>query len=286
MKKLLTFFTSKTFFANLLLAMIFFVAIFWVINKGLAIITHHSQRIAVPDLTGLSLSEVEKLLEKDDLLYKVIDSTLFDPNKPFGSVIDQFPLAGAEVKEGRVIMLSINPFEVPKFEIPDIIEKTLRRALYDIESKGFVVGTLTYVPDIGKDVVLGVQIGNQATQPGEKFVKGTVLNLIVGAGLSNEPVPVPYLLGLVAEEARLKAQTFAFNIGVIIYDESVIDTLQAKVYRQSPKPSRSPKVRMGTPIDLWFTNDSTKLPSDSLFFYNEGLYENAPNYEAEDEEDI
>jgi eukaryotic-like serine/threonine-protein kinase len=211
MKKLLAFFTSKTFFANVLLAIIFFVAIFWLINKGLAVITHHSQRIAVPDLTGLSLSEVKILLEKEDLLFEVIDSNVFDPNKPFGGVLDQYPLAGAEVKQGRVIMLSINPFAAPKIEIPNIIEKTLRRALYDIESKGFVVGKLTYVPDIGKDVVLGIHIGDQAVEPGERFIKGTVLNLTIGAGLSNEPSSVPFLLGLNIEEARLKAQNLCLQ---------------------------------------------------------------------------
>lgn len=280
MKKLLAFITSKTFFANLALAAIFFIVVFWLIGKGLNLLTHQSERIEVPDLSNLHIEEAHRLLEQLNLTYEVIDSAEFDATKPFGGVIDQFPKPGAEVKSDRVILLTINPFVTRKIEVPEIIEKTLRRAMYDIESRGFLVGTLTYIPDIGKDVVLGIQVAGRDVQPGEKFEKGTVLNLTIGAGLSTEPVPVPYLLSLSLAEAQSKAKSYSFNIGVIIYDEGMVDTLAAKVYRQNPHPSQQPSVRMGTPIDLWLSTDSTKIPSDSLYLY----YERSENEPLEVEE--
>lgn len=262
----MAFLTSRTFVANLVLALLFFVLFFWGINIWLKSLTHHAESIEVPDLSGLHLDEAAALLQQLGLNYEVIDSAEFDASKPLGGVTDQYPLGGSGVKEDRVILLTINPFVARKIEMPNIIEKTLRRAIYDLESKGFMVGTLTYIPDIGKDVVLGLQVNGQDIVPGDKFEKGQKIDLIVGAGLSTEPVAVPYLKWLTLQEATLKAQSNGFNLGVLVYDLEITDTATAKIYKQNPPPSKQPSVRMGTPIDLWLTNDSTKISNDSLYF--------------------
>ena len=73
-----------------------------------------------------------------------------------------------------------------------LVEKTKRRAIYDLESQGFVVGNLIYVPYIGKDVVIEVKIGDRSVMPGEKLTKGTIIDLVLGQGLSDELILSPY----------------------------------------------------------------------------------------------
>ena len=269
MSKLFAFLTSKTFFANLALAVLFMALLIFGVNMWLRSSTHHGKAVAVPDLTSLALEDAKVLLSENNLQFRVIDSAEFDPELPLGSVVNQFPLAGAEVKEQRVVLLTINPFVVRKIEVPFIVEKTVRRAVYDLQSKGFMVGQLIYKADIAKDVVLGLEINGQSIQPGDKFIKGTVIDLILGSGLGDERVAVPYLKFLTRNEAEIELKSNSLNLGLAIFDDEVTDSLTAQVYRQNPKPSHEAKLRMGQFIDIWLTNDSTKIVNDSLQFkYN------------------
>lgn len=266
MKKLLAFLTSKTFAANLVLGLVFLVVLFFGLKAWLSATTHHGEKLTVPDLTGLTLEEADESLSETDLRYRVIDSAEYNPDIALGAILEQHPQAGNQVKSNREVLLTINPFVVRKIEVPNIIDKTLRRAVYDLESKGFKVGELIYKPDLAKDVILGFKIGAEEIKPGDKFEKGTTIDLVVGSGLGDERVPVPYLKWLTAEKAELKLLENSLNLGLILYDEEILDSASALVFRQSPEPSHIPKLRLGTTIDIWLTNDSTKIPNDSLSY--------------------
>lgn len=266
MSKLFAFLKSKTFFANLTISILFALVLIFGVNVWLRSTTNHGEAVAVPDLSGSTLEDASVILAENKLQYKVIDSAEFDPQMPLGGVVNQFPLAGEEVKENRMILLTINPYVVSKIEVPNVIEKTIRRAVYDLESKGFVVGELIYKADIAKDVVLALEIGSEEIQPGDKYIKGTVINLIVGSGLGNERVSVPYFKFMTLKQALLKLKSNSLNLGLALYDDDVTDTLTAVVYKQSPNASHEPKVRLGSFIDLWLTNDNTKITNDSLEF--------------------
>ena len=149
-----------------------------------------------------------------------------------------------------------------------MIEKTKRRAIYDLESKGFKVGELKYRPYIGKDVVIDVLIDERSLMPGTKLKKGTTVDLVLGMGLSDDLVRSPYLRWKSLAEAEEYIQLRSFNLGSVIYDEEITDSATALVYRQNPAPSKEPSIRMGREIDIWLTNDYTKIVNDSLEFQN------------------
>ncbi len=266
MKKILAFISSKTFFANLALSGVLAVIIFFGLKAWLNATTHHGEKLTVPELYGVTLEEASSILADQELEFKVIDSAEFNPKMPLGAVLEQYPKAGDAVKSERQILLTINPFTVRKIEVPNIIDKTLRRAVYDLQSKGFEVGELIYKPDIAKDVILALKRGEEDVAPGDKFIKGTVIDLIVGSGLGNERIPVPYLKWLSLEKAEKKLLSNSLNLGLVLFDEEVEDSTTAVVYRQSPNPSHEPRLRLGTTVDIWLTNDSTKVPNDSLAF--------------------
>jgi beta-lactam-binding protein with PASTA domain len=264
--KLFHFLKSKTFFANLIIAVLLITGLFFGLNYFLASYSRHGENIKVAELNSLALSEVESLLSSKGLSYEVIDSSEYDPKFPMGSVVAQYPEAGSSVKVGRSIRITINPFKPRKIEMPMLVEKTKRRAIYDLESKGFVVGNLIYVPYIGKDVVIEVKIGDRSIMPGEKLSKGTIIDLVLGQGLSDELIPSPYLRWKTLDEAREYLLSRSLNLGSIIYDELITDTAAALVYRQNPSPTIIPHIQMGREIDLWLTNDYTKIAKDSLDF--------------------
>lgn len=266
--KLFKFFSSKTFLANFILAIIVIVLFFWGINAFLSSYTRHGENIQVPDLQHLSYNEATEILKNATLEYTILDSAEYDPSYPRGSIIAQYPTAGSLVKEGREIKLTINPLSPRKIELPELIEKTKRRAIYDLQSKGFEVGELEYVPYIGKDVVVNVKVNGHSVKAKDKFDKGTVVVLVLGQGLGNSLIKVPYLKWMTLPEAEEKLLSSSLNKGAIRFDEEVTDSATAIVYQQYPNPSREPAINIGQQVDLWLTNDYTKLPVDSLEYLN------------------
>lgn len=264
--KIFRFLVSKTFWANVLLAALLLVALLGGINWWLARYTLHGENIPVPDLDGLALSEAAESLAEMGLSFEVIDSSEFNPEQARGSVIGQYPLAGSLVKKGRDIRLTLNPLMPRKIALPPLIEKTKRRAIYDLESKGFAIGDLEYVPYLGQDVVVDVKVDGFSVNAGQEFAKGTTVNLVLGSGLGDRRIRVPYLRWLNREEVELKLRELSLNLGSVLYDENITDTATALVYDQYPPPSLDEQIQLGQEIDVWLTNDYTKIPADSLAF--------------------
>jgi beta-lactam-binding protein with PASTA domain len=262
--KIFKFIASKTFWANVLVALVLGALVLWGVSAALDSYTLHRQNIQVPALGKYSITEAEAILAENNLKFEVIDSSEFDPSFPRGSVVSQYPDAGGFVKEDRVIKLTINPLQPRKIDVPNLIEKTRRRAIYDIESKGFVVGELSYVPYIGKDVVVDVKHQGKSVAMGTQFVKGTVIDLVLGQGLGSSRIRSPYLRWLTADEAETKLKSKSLNLGSVVWDEEITDSSLALVYRQYPNPSLEASINLGQAIDIWITNDYTKIPNDSL----------------------
>ena len=260
--KLFRFIKSKTFWANVVLALVLVALLFWGAKAWMSSYTRHGDNITVPDLSTLAISEVEEELTKLQLSYEIIDSAEFTTQFPRGSVISQYPAPGSLVKINRKIKLTINPLKPRKIELPDLVEKTKRRAIYDLNSKGFKIGEFTYVPYLGKDVVIKASVKGMDAKAGDKLEKGTVIDLTLGAGLDGGSVIAPRLYGLSFAEAKEAIRSGSLNMGSVSYDEEVADTSLAQVYRQYPPATG--KAIMGQSVDIWLTDDYTKIPVDTL----------------------
>ena len=97
-------------------------------------------------------------------------------------MIEQDPKAGAKVKEDRKIYITLNPSGYLKIGVPDLKERTFRQAKPTLESMGFNVGKITYVDNIGKDMVLKMTYKGKEIQPGDKLEKTSKIDLVLGNG--------------------------------------------------------------------------------------------------------
>lgn len=176
------FIRSRSFFIQIGIAIVGVLLVVFVLQFWLGITTNHDQKIEVPDLNRMSLSEVESKLNELDLDFIVIDSASFNPKYPKQSVIEQFPEAGDFVKEKRKIYLTLNPSKYRDITIPDLNGRTKRQAMSQLQSIGFVIGEFEYVPDIGKDVVRGLKSNGKRLKPGNKLPKNSVIDLVLGDG--------------------------------------------------------------------------------------------------------
>lgn len=176
------FLTSKVFFKQLALAIVAIVVISFFILKWLDITTNHGEFVTVPDLKGKSLATVEIELNDNDLRMEIQDSANYNPNYPKYSVIEQNPAAGAQVKENRKIYLILNPSGYRKVEVPNVLKRTFRQAKPQLEALEFKIGEITYIDNIGKDVVLGMKHKGKTLKPGTLLPLTSTIDVVLGNG--------------------------------------------------------------------------------------------------------
>jgi len=256
---------SKLFLKHLAFAIAIAIGALLLLLLWLNIYTRHGQARPVPDFIGLSMDEAVALAKKSKLNYQVIDS-LFTSLVPRGCVAEQNPEPGFRVKKWRNILLTINAFRPEMVAVPDLVNLPLRQAKSLIEGAGLEMGKKTYKPDLSIDVVLAQQYDGKDIEPDDSLQKGSVIDLVLGKGLSNQRTRVPDLVGLRLEPARDRINESSLNLGTYIFDNTITtseDTLNAFVYRQNPDYSDDATIQFGSSMYLWLTVDSLKLPADS-----------------------
>lgn len=185
---------------QLAFAVVVMVILIWGILQALQLYTGHGTYIVVPNLNNKTLTEAQIILEQNDLHYEVIDSTEYDPKYPPLSVLGQSPEANERVKKNRKIYLTLNPRGYHKVTVPKVIQVTRRNAEATLQSVGLSIGTITYVDNIGKDMVLEMSHNGKPVQPGDKLIKTSRIDLVCGNGLETRDsipseIPIEELIG-------------------------------------------------------------------------------------------
>lgn len=253
------FLKSKFFWINILVAVILVFAIAGISLVSLGKFTHHGETIIVPDLHGLYPEEAEVLLKKSGLAYEVVDSMYVRDKMP-GEVIEQVPAANTPVKLGRKVYLTINANSKKLIALPDLRNFPARQAKATLEAMGFRIEKINYTPSEFPDLVMEVRANGTAVSPGSKIADGASLTLLVGERVVGETAYTPNLKGLSAAEAEAVVAEYRFVLGAVEYDETAANAADKSnffVYRQTP--SAGSAYETGRRIDIWLTNDESKL---------------------------
>jgi eukaryotic-like serine/threonine-protein kinase len=264
------FILSKAFLKNLGFAVVIIVGSVMMLLIWLNLYTRHGQAKPVPDFFGLTMEQTAKLAKKSKLRYQVIDS-VYTTLVPRGCVAEQNPKPGFKVKKWRNIVLTINAFHPEMVAMPNLVDLPKRQAILLIGSSGLEIGVLKYRPDLSIDVVIDQLYNGKKVMEGDSLQKGSVIDLVLGKGLSNQRASVPDLIGMNLEPAKNRILVSSLNLGTYIYDNTIIngkDTLKAFVYKQNPEFKNDATLQLGSAIYLWLTVDSTKLRGDSTLFNN------------------
>jgi eukaryotic-like serine/threonine-protein kinase len=255
------FLISKAFLKHLIIAFAIFFASVFIIFTGLKIYTRHGESFPVPSLHGMTEHDFSRVLEKSHLQYIITDSTYVE-GIPAGGVIDQVPDAGHRVKRSRTIFITINAVAPEQVTIPPLTDISMRQSISQIESAGLLPGDIIYKPSEFHNLVLQAIYNGYPVVTGQKIAKGSRIDLVVGTGLNQGTVGMPYLRGLTLEMARLVIADSMLNIGAVIYDQSVMnrfDSLNARIWKQNPDRSATRYINIGTSVDIWLTLDENRL---------------------------
>jgi len=260
------FLISRIFLINLIIAIALVAAIITVTLSSLKSYTHHGISYNVPDLSGMTYNEAKELAEANQLKVELLDSVHDKTVRP-GAVVDQVPAAHQQVKEGRLIYLTINASEAEMVTIPKLTDISFRQAQVLLDNCGLTIDSISYQPSEYTDLVLSAYQEGKAINEGDRLEKGRSVTLVVGQSRGNVETILPNLNGMFIDDARKALTDARLNMGVVIYDTSITtkeDTLNARIWKQMPDNRQVQKVYLGSSVDLWLTVDNEKLsPGDT-----------------------
>lgn len=154
-----------------------------------------TRTIVMPDIVGVEEDDAKRRFT--DLGLQVADvHEQASTDVPAGHVIQQMPYAGATVKEGRRIYLTISSGQ-EVVDMPNMVGMSLREAQLTIRRLGLTLGLVTtgHSDSVGADRVM-----YQSLQPGASIELGGTIDLVVSSGAST--IAMPDLVGYTVDEAR------------------------------------------------------------------------------------
>jgi len=182
---LLKFIFSKTFLKQLGLALIVFLVILFGFREWMLSTTNHGEFTEVPNLEGKKLEITKSLLDERELTLGDIEYKDYNPKFPKEAIVEQNPAAGAKVKVGRKIYITVNKSKYRLFRVPNLKDKTKRQATSTLKSIGFKIGEITYKPHFAKDAVIDLKHKGKKINKDDKLPYTSVIDLVLGDGKLN-----------------------------------------------------------------------------------------------------
>lgn len=259
------FLTNRPFWVNLLAAMALAFLLFFGFLKMLGWITKHDATLTVPAVLGKKTADAIKMLESKGFDVQIQDSVYTD-TAANGIVLKQLPEGNSTVKVNRTVFITINRVIPPSFDMPKLEGQSLGAALDILERNHLKLEDTLFRDDFMKGYVLEQVHNGRRIATGSKIQWGSKITLIIGAGVKNERIIVPDVIGITyaAAKAQLEAQ------GIIVApvpNANVKDTGQAFVFDQRPPRFNEDKqpnyIQPGQVMDL-FLSVTNEAGRDSL----------------------
>ena len=210
--------------------------------------TNHNETITVPDLEGMPFESVNELLINRDLRYEVsVDSGYTENEEPL-AILSQNPKPGSEVKENRMVYLTLNAAVPPKIRMPNLIGTDKVNAEDILKSNGLKLGDIDYAPDRRMNAVIAQKLNGKDIQNDSLIYKGSIIDLVIGNGEGNNQFPMPDFIGRTLAEAKFQIQASGLKLTEIYFIKRDT-TLGSVVYKQLPPVGRV--IRTDDLVEIW-----------------------------------
>ena len=140
-----------------------------------------AKKVSVPDVTGESEAEAEKLLQDAGL--SVQNEAKYDDNVEAGKVISTDPVAGTELTEGSKVIMYVSQGK-EKVEVPNLVGKTYDEAVAALTELGLNANPTEEYSDKASGTVL-----SQTQSAGKKVEKGSTIDFVISKGKEQATVP-------------------------------------------------------------------------------------------------
>lgn len=181
---------------NILLALASIVALVWLSLVFLDLWTHHGATSVVPDIKFMEypvavdrLAENDLEIEVSDSIYmsEITDSTYNRRVRP-GMVLETWPKAGAVVKRGRPVYVTIVAYSPKEVTVSTPVDNiSSRQAISILQSLGINNVRIVYVPSYYNDNVERALYNGRTINVGSTLPVTATVTLEVGQAISPEP---------------------------------------------------------------------------------------------------
>lgn len=233
------FIKTKHFWKHFGLVILFYLLAVFATMLYLDFTTNHGQKIAVPNLVGMSSNKAKMTIEDLDLTYQILDS-IYDPNLPEGTVLEQLveptSLSKVYVKSGRVIGLRLSKRSEMVY-MPSLLNRQVEFAQSILENRGLRY-IIQYKPSLeANGSVLDQRFNGKHIKEGERLPIGSVIILVVGQNDEGQPVILPNFTGLTMFEALNILDTLGVGSYSFVCPDCITaqDSLGALIFSQSPE---------------------------------------------------
>lgn len=242
----------KKIIVHLSIAAAVFLTLSYIGLVFLDVYSKHDETVEVPDLTNLSEEELSEVIKERMLRYEIIDSGAYNPSIKPGGVIEQQPAPLSQVKENRLIYITVNPSSPGFVNLPDLRDKNIRRIVSYARATELEINRIEYKKDIADFVILNIKKNGKTLKPGDRIAKGSKLTVTIGK-TEDKLCNAPDVTDLKKNDAIDKLLSHGLNIGTIRIDDDAkgINPNNLIVYKQDPEPSDKEVYEPGRGINLW-----------------------------------
>lgn len=149
--------------------------------------TMHGETSVVPEIKNLSYAEAERTLSANKLGIEISDS-VYDRAMPPGTIVESWPKAGAVVKKGRQVYVTLTAFSPKQVTVsmPLAGNVSSRQAISYLRGIGITDIRLESVPSEFPDLVMGARYGDTPIVVGTVMPVTSTVTLQVGSGPVSE----------------------------------------------------------------------------------------------------
>jgi beta-lactam-binding protein with PASTA domain len=193
-----------------------------------------------------------------NLRYEVNDSSYTEKYPPL-AVLKQYPSAGSQVKENRVIYISLNRITPPTVPMPNLVDGSLINAEVQLKSNELKRGRIQIISGPYLHVVKEMKFRGEKIEPGTRITKGSVIDLVVYDG-GSDSLPCPYVTDMALEDAKVAILGSNLNLDIEVVGDT-IGTEEVVILKQ--KPEANENIRVGDIVKVWVGKKGTTLPEDA-----------------------
>lgn len=181
MSKLKDFYSKHPLLSHIILIILTGLIILWAVLVWLDQWTMHNSTAIVPDIKNKTYSEAAATLASNRLSIEISDS-IYDRGKAPGTIVESWPKAGAIVKEGRQVYVTVTAFSPKQVTIsmPLTGNVSSRQAISYLRGIGITDIRLEHVPAQFDDLVIGARYGDTPLAVGSVIPVTSTVTLKVG----------------------------------------------------------------------------------------------------------
>ncbi|MDR0307780.1 MAG: PASTA domain-containing protein [Chitinispirillales bacterium] len=198
--------------------------------------------VAIPDVQGVPYEDGRNKLFGVGLLTE-IRGREFDDKVADGSIIDQFPEAGAMVKKGRKIAVTVSRGNEVAV-IPPLRQLSERQARLELRKSGFSVGRVRKAYSESHPVD---QVIESFPPAGTAISRALEVELVISRGARPTHSEVPNIIGESLSEARKAIEEAGLRVGKVDYQNNPA-LVPGTVVSQSAAPGS--RVPLDSSLDL------------------------------------